>query len=89
MELPDVIRIQVTHHRGAHRKPAGFELDYQLSASGTTVDDEPDHLRFTSGRLAVAESGIDTRATSSGTLISSSLASCPSTTSTTSPTPST
>ncbi|MGA2442792.1 MAG: alpha-xylosidase [Tepidisphaeraceae bacterium] len=51
--MADVIRVRIVHHRvnaGAAVKPP---LDYSLSASHVKIEDLPDELTFTSGRLTL------------------------------------
>src|SRR5271163_458241 len=37
--MPGVIRVQITHQADARRRPAGFDLDYALSAEGVAIED--------------------------------------------------
>jgi alpha-D-xyloside xylohydrolase len=50
---PDVIRVQARHHSPARRGHTKFDLDYRASSAHVRIDDEPDHLVFTSGRLSL------------------------------------
>lgn len=51
--MPDVIRVQASHHRPAETGVTKFDLDYDLRADGVRIEDHADHLLFTSGRLSV------------------------------------
>jgi alpha-D-xyloside xylohydrolase len=52
--LPDVIRVKVSHHLGAQQHAVHPELAYELSAQNIKIDDHPDQLLFTSGRLTLS-----------------------------------
>jgi len=51
--LPDVIRVQVQHHVGAKEHAVVPELDYGLRAPVVKIEDQPEQLLFTSGRLSL------------------------------------
>jgi alpha-D-xyloside xylohydrolase len=52
--LPDVIRVQVKHHSAGAHDSVVPELSYESKAEGVKIDDQPDQLLFTSGRLSLA-----------------------------------
>jgi alpha-D-xyloside xylohydrolase len=49
--MSDVIRVQACHHRPGHKGVTSFDLDHSLKAAGVVIEDQKDHLLFTSGRL--------------------------------------
>jgi alpha-D-xyloside xylohydrolase len=51
--MADVIRVRIVHHDVNTRRDLKPELDYSLSASNVKIEDLPDELMFTSGRLTL------------------------------------
>jgi len=51
--MPDVIRVEATHHAPRSAGVRGFDLDYSLQATGVTVEDLADEIVFTSGKAAL------------------------------------
>jgi alpha-D-xyloside xylohydrolase len=51
--MPDVIRVQATHHRPATKGVTAFDLNYSLKAASVTIEDQKEHLVFISGRLSL------------------------------------
>jgi alpha-D-xyloside xylohydrolase len=51
--MPDVIRVQVRHHHPAERGVTKFDLDYAQKSNAVRIDEQADHLTFTSGKLSL------------------------------------
>jgi alpha-D-xyloside xylohydrolase len=51
--MPDVVRVQVCHHRPRETGASRFDLDYSLSSSSVRIEQKPEHLVYTSGKLSV------------------------------------
>ena len=51
--MPDVVRVQIHHHKPADTLPAGFDLDYQAVSSSWTVKDQPTEILLMTGNLTV------------------------------------
>jgi alpha-D-xyloside xylohydrolase len=51
--MPDVIRVQVTHHRPARQGVSVFDLDYALQAKAPEIVERDADLIFTSGKLSL------------------------------------
>ena len=51
--LPDAIRVEATHHSPLSTGVQGFDLDYSLQAHGVTIQDLPEELIFTTGKLSL------------------------------------
>jgi alpha-D-xyloside xylohydrolase len=50
--MPDVIRVQVFHHRPQSARPSGFDLNTDLKAS-PVITRSPEQISFTSGRVTL------------------------------------
>ncbi|HEY4329396.1 MAG TPA: alpha-xylosidase, partial [Phycisphaerae bacterium] len=51
--MADVIRVEISHHAPGERGVRGFDLDYSQAATHVKIEDLPDALLFTSGRVAL------------------------------------
>ncbi len=51
--MADVIRVRIVHHDVNPRRDVKPDLDYSLSAANVKIEDLPDELTFTSGRLTL------------------------------------
>lgn len=51
--MPDVVRVQIHHHKPADTSPGGFDLDYQAVSSSWTAQDQPTEIVLTTGNLTV------------------------------------
>jgi len=51
--MADVIRVRIVHHHTDPRAGVKPELDYSLTAAHVKIEDFPDELTFTSGRLTL------------------------------------
>src|SRR5688572_6613675 len=52
--MPDVIRVQVRHHRPTQKGVTAFDLDYAQASDHVRIEEQPEHLVFTSGRLSLS-----------------------------------
>ena len=51
--MPDVVRVQIHHHKPSAVQPAGFDLDYRAVSSSWTVEDQSAAIILTTGNLTV------------------------------------
>lgn len=51
--MPDVIRVQTTHHRPVEHGHHRFDLDYTLENEDVRIEDREDELRFVAGHLTL------------------------------------
>ncbi len=51
--MPDCLRVQIRHHHPAEIGATKFDLDYSLAAPNVRIEEQPEHLIFTSGKLSL------------------------------------
>jgi alpha-D-xyloside xylohydrolase len=51
--LPNVVRVQLWHHRGHEPRTPAFDLDYSLNNPEATITQEDGYTAFTTGSLSV------------------------------------
>lgn len=51
--MAEVIRVEATHHSPRSAGVRGFDLDYSLQAAGVKVEDTPEEIVFTSGKVSL------------------------------------
>src|SRR5436190_2572382 len=51
--MPDCLRVQIKHHSPQKRGVTKFDLDYSLTAPNVRIEEQPEHLIYTSGNLSL------------------------------------
>ena len=51
--MPDCLRVQIRHYHPAEIGATKFDLDYSLAAPNVRIEEQPEHLIFTSGKLSL------------------------------------
>src|SRR4051812_17481531 len=51
--IPDCLRVQIQHHAPQKQGVTKFDLDYSLTAPNVRIEEQPEHLVYTSGKLSL------------------------------------
>src|SRR5689334_19467636 len=50
--MPDCLRVQIRHHQPRETGVSHFDLDYSLASADVRIEEQPQHLVYTSGKLS-------------------------------------